>query len=701
MSSAVYSTPISVVTDTTLRFFAVDTAGNTENVKTEEYVIGTGPDTTPPVTTADPVGGTYSSAVSVTLTSNEPATVYYTTDGREPTTSDYDGTGASPLSGIVISTDTTLKFFGVDTAGNEEMVKAEDYVITGSGNNPPTAAFSANPLFSYGPVTIDFDASASNDPDGDTLTYRWDFGDGQTSTGKTVSHLFSEEDVYYVTLTVTDTGGLLDSITKPVGVLETVGHRNDYLNPSDIFEIVINASHEHSDIVTGKKLGKTYEGRPIVAVKISDNPRKDESTTEPTVCFEGGIHAREPLSWEAPVDCMKYLLEKYPSDSQVKKWVDETEIWIVPCLNPDGIRYAIEGYKNWRKNRHGPGVDLNRNWHFMWDDSKGGSTSSGDLTYRGPYPDSEAETQSMLALNWRERWVFQISYHTYMTNGHIYYPYGTSDAAKAEPDLVSKVANECKSGGGIDSASYAPGAGGEIDTQLYEFGTICLAVELAGGSFWPEHSSGMAEVEKRRGAWQYLLDRAAGDMLCGTVTDTTTGEPIVARFHIDGINMTPNDDVPNCFTFFGEKRYSKPNGTYWKPLKAGSYTVTFSMDGYKEKTKAINVSGKTRLDVSLEKETGQNEKPTASFTPDTRAVKKGDTVTFDASGSSDPDGDSLLYCWTFGDGDRRNVNFNYVSTNPVYSFTFDVDPGTYLVILVVDDGNGASDKACTSIIVEE
>jgi N-acetylneuraminic acid mutarotase len=120
---------IGISTDTVLKFFSVDLAGNEESVKTQNYVFGNGGDVTPPTTTASPPGGTYDSDITVELIASEPATIYYTTDGREPTVSDYDGSGPSPLSWIGIYTDTVLKFFAKDTAGNEESVKAEVYVI--------------------------------------------------------------------------------------------------------------------------------------------------------------------------------------------------------------------------------------------------------------------------------------------------------------------------------------------------------------------------------------------------------------------------------------------------------------------------------------------------------------------------------------------------------------------------------------------
>jgi hypothetical protein len=84
-------------------------------------------DTTPPTTTASPAAGTYSSAQSVTLTANEPATIYYTNNGDTPviggpTTNIY----SSP---ITVSSTKTIKYFAVDTAGNSEIVKSGTWTI--------------------------------------------------------------------------------------------------------------------------------------------------------------------------------------------------------------------------------------------------------------------------------------------------------------------------------------------------------------------------------------------------------------------------------------------------------------------------------------------------------------------------------------------------------------------------------------------
>lgn len=92
---------------------------------------GTPPDTAPPTTTAFPAGGTYGSSQPVTLTSNEPATIYYSIDGKDPSAGSANtSSGTSPLGGIVIPGGTTvLKYYAVDLAGNRESVRTQTFVI--------------------------------------------------------------------------------------------------------------------------------------------------------------------------------------------------------------------------------------------------------------------------------------------------------------------------------------------------------------------------------------------------------------------------------------------------------------------------------------------------------------------------------------------------------------------------------------------
>jgi PKD repeat protein/regulation of enolase protein 1 (concanavalin A-like superfamily) len=75
-------------------------------------------------------------------------------------------------------------------------------------NEPPTASPTATPDTGSAPLSVTFLANAS-DPDGDDLTYLWNFGDGTTSIEENPIHIYAEADTYMVSLTVSD--GELDA----------------------------------------------------------------------------------------------------------------------------------------------------------------------------------------------------------------------------------------------------------------------------------------------------------------------------------------------------------------------------------------------------------------------------------------------------------------------------------------------------------
>ena len=97
----------------------------------------------------------------------------------------------------------------------------------GGTNQPPTVDAGTNQSGDLGDV-FTFTGSAT-DPDGDSLTYRWDFGDcpthpaGCTDTGRTVTHGYAAEGLYTVTLTVSDGHGHTVSDTLAVSVGQTGG----------------------------------------------------------------------------------------------------------------------------------------------------------------------------------------------------------------------------------------------------------------------------------------------------------------------------------------------------------------------------------------------------------------------------------------------------------------------------------------------
>jgi len=71
-------------------------------------------------------------------------------------------------------------------------------------NAPPVAWIEVDRTGGVAPLTVSFDGSLSNDPDGVIRKYRWDFGDGHDGTGPQAEHTYSTAGTYEPTLTVID-----------------------------------------------------------------------------------------------------------------------------------------------------------------------------------------------------------------------------------------------------------------------------------------------------------------------------------------------------------------------------------------------------------------------------------------------------------------------------------------------------------------
>ena len=85
-------------------------------------------------------------------------------------------------------------------------------------NTAPNAAFSQSATSGIAPLSVDFDASASEDIDGDIAGYAWNFGNGQSGTGATPSVTYTVPGTYQVTLNVTDNRGAVGTATSQVVV---------------------------------------------------------------------------------------------------------------------------------------------------------------------------------------------------------------------------------------------------------------------------------------------------------------------------------------------------------------------------------------------------------------------------------------------------------------------------------------------------
>jgi len=246
----------------------------------------------------------------------------------------------------------------------------------------------------------------------------------------------------------------------------------------------------------------TQEGRAIYWYRISDNPTVDED--KPEVLYTALHHAREPNSLSQLIFYMWYLLENYETDAEIRYLVDQTEMYFIPIVNPDGYVYNEstnpEGGGLWRKNRRGIGsdifgVDLNRNYGYEWGhDDQGSSPNTGSATYRGEEGFSEPETQAVRDFCNAHQFRIAMNYHSF--GNLLIYPWGYSDSETPDHPTFTAISsvmtaeNDYFAGTGTETVGYT--VNGDADDWMYgevdsKPAIFSMTPEVGPGNFgfWP------------------------------------------------------------------------------------------------------------------------------------------------------------------------------------------------------------------------
>lgn len=326
-----------------------------------------------------------------------------------------------------------------------------------------------------------------------------------------------------------------------------LGSMGGYYTYEEMIEILDQMSAEYPDLITVKEpinSSVTHEGRPVYWLKISDNPNVDEN--EPELMYNSLTHAREPNSLTQNIYFMWYLLENYATNEEVKYLVDNTEMYFVPCVNPDGYIFNQVNNPNggglWRKNRRDNGdgtfgVDINRNYGFQWGfDDFGSSGNTNSQVYRGTAPFSEPETQMIREFCNAHEFIIALNCHTF--SNLLLYPFSFSDAnAEAETfvpiaDLMTS-ANDYEPGWGTEVLGY-PVNGDAVDWQYgeqTEKNKIYAFVPEVGPvdyGFWPPMDEivrvTQTALEQNIYAAHLALHYAELEETSGDIVNTTTNQ---------------------------------------------------------------------------------------------------------------------------------------------------------------------------------
>lgn len=227
-----------------------------------------------------------------------------------------------------------------------------------------------------------------------------------------------------------------------------------YLSASGIQSCLIYLANNYASICQLIPLPEASGlGTAMRAVKIG----KSSSSAKLGVLLTGGLHARELVNPDALVGLALKLCQSYTGGgaitlggktyeaSTIKLLVEALDVFVFPLVNPDGRSYvqAPGGDAWWRKNRRPipdstcVGVDLNRNFDFLWSSGIGTSANPCDYQiYKGPSAFSESETRNV-------RWLLDsypikgfLDVHSY--SELVLYPWGDDDNQTTDPSMNFK-----------------------------------------------------------------------------------------------------------------------------------------------------------------------------------------------------------------------------------------------------------------------
>ncbi|KAJ8392156.1 hypothetical protein AAFF_G00079620, partial [Aldrovandia affinis] len=149
---------------------------------------------------------------------------------------------------------------------------------------------------------------------------------------------------------------------------EEVESYNKYYNYVDLTQLLTSLAHKYPHVANLSSVGKSVQGRELWVMRITKDPAED-LPGKPKLKYVGNMHGDETVSRQVLVYLIEHLLTRYGEDPQVTDLINNTDIYIMPSMNPDGFEKSVEGDC---RGEHGgrenaKNIDLNRSFPDQFD----------------------------------------------------------------------------------------------------------------------------------------------------------------------------------------------------------------------------------------------------------------------------------------------------------------------------------------------
>lgn len=392
-----------------------------------------------------------------------------------------------------------------------------------------------------------------------------------------------------------------------------------YINSENLKCLLRTFAHQHRNIARLHTVGRSVLKRELLAMQITDNPYV-RKPGKPMFKYIGNMHGNEVVGRQVLIYLIAYLLENYGINHRVTRLIDNTDIFIMPSMNPDGFEKARQGCSGIIGRYNHNNIDLNRDFPDQFNDWDNYNVDS-----------AQPETQVML------KWIRE---HPFVLSANLHggalvasYPFDSnkdhieSGEYSGTPDdkifihLARTYATNHKTmskqgghsgefkGGITNGAYWYDVPGGMQDVNYLISNCFEITLELSRCKYPPKSHLPTEWHNNRKALFTYMEQVHRG--IKGFVKSQHGGGISGAVIHVQGLN--------NNVT-------SASHGDFWRLLLPGNnYTITACASGHRCKTmRNVRVGSRdaTELEFVLKRELHSHRNDFRMFTRDIPWLKK-------------------------------------------------------------------------------
>ncbi|XP_061072630.1 carboxypeptidase D isoform X2 [Conger conger] len=354
---------------------------------------------------------------------------------------------------------------------------------------------------------------------------------------------------------------------------------NKYYNYGNLTRLLKSLSTRYPHIANLSSVGQSVQGRELWVMRITKDPTAD-GPGKPKFKYVGNMHGDETVSRQVLVYLIEHLLTRYGEDPRVTELVNNTDIHVMPSMNPDGFEKSKEGDCNGKNGgrENAKSVDLNRSFPDQFDtinvrkedipevtavikwilDNKfvlSGNLHGGTVVASYPFDDSKSHDPDGHYSKSSDDALFRYLAQTYAEHNPV--------MRTGEPNCPDAPLETFK-GGIVNGAQWYDVPGGMQDYNYLQGSCLEITMELSCCKH-PLASQLHAEWDNNRESLLAYMEKVHIGVR-GYVRGAENGSVLSdVRIAVAGINHN-----------ISTARF----GDYYRLLLPGSYNITASLPGY-------------------------------------------------------------------------------------------------------------------------